>query len=288
MERILVIGATGMIGLPVARKLQQDGYQVRILARDIHKAQSILGTNFEFMEGDVQQPETVSRALESCYGVHVSLKAGPTPESYDKIEHRGTATVARLAREAGVERLTFLSGASVAKENTWFYVTKAKYDAENTIRDSGVGYTIFRASWFMESLNLFVRGKRILKFGKQKSPVHWIAAADFADMVSKSYRTSAAENKTLYIYGTEKMTLQEGFQTYCRIVNPDLQISTMPIWFAKMIATVSRKAEMKDAANLMAYYETITENADPSETYQLFRKPPTTLIDWCMLQKKKH
>jgi uncharacterized protein YbjT (DUF2867 family) len=282
--RILVIGATGMIGKPVARKLRQDGYQVRILTRDIDKAQSVLGPDFQYVKGDVQQPETIKVALENCHGVHISLKAGPTAESYDRIENRGTETVARLAREAGVERLTFLSGASTARENTWFYVPRAKYNAEKAIQDSGIAYTIFRASWFMETLNLFVKDKRMLKFGKQKSPVHWIAAADFADMVSRTFLMKAAENKILYVYGPETLTLQEGLETYCEIVNPDLQISKMPIWFMKTVAAASRNAELKDAANLMSYYEKISEDSDPSETYKLFGIPPTKLGQWCTNQ----
>ena len=150
MKRVLVIGATGMLGQPVAQQLQKDGFQVRILSRNIQRSQSIFGDNFEFVEGDVERPATIAK-------VHINLKAGPTPESYDQVEHKGTATVARLAKELGVERLTYLSGATTSKENTWFYVAKAKYDAENAIRESGVGYTIFRASWFMETLNVCTR-----------------------------------------------------------------------------------------------------------------------------------
>lgn len=285
MKRILIVGATGMIGQPVARKLQQDGYQLRIFTRDIDRAQSLLGKQFEYVKGDVQQPETVFKALENCEGVHVSLKGGPAPESYDRIEHKGTATVARLAKDAGIERLTYVSGASTASENNWFYVPRAKYDAEQAIRDSGIGYTIFRASWFMETLDLFVRGKRIMKFGRQKSLLHWIAAEDFADMVSKSFSTSDAKNKTLYVYGSESRTLQEGLETYCRIVNPELKISTIPIWFMKMHGSVSRNAGLKDVTRLMAYYENISESADPSETYSLFGVPTITLEDWCNYRK---
>jgi len=71
---------------------------------------------------------------------------------------------------------------------------------ENAIRESGVGYTILRASWFMETLHLFVRGDRALSSGKQASPVHWITAADYAEMVSKAYKIEASENKTLFEY----------------------------------------------------------------------------------------
>jgi len=36
-KRILVLGATGMLGEPVARHLQEAGLLVRILARDVVK-----------------------------------------------------------------------------------------------------------------------------------------------------------------------------------------------------------------------------------------------------------
>jgi uncharacterized protein YbjT (DUF2867 family) len=36
-KRILVLGATGMMGEPVARHLQEAGFLVRILARDVVK-----------------------------------------------------------------------------------------------------------------------------------------------------------------------------------------------------------------------------------------------------------
>ena len=36
-ETILVVGATGLLGEPVARQLHQDGFKVRVLARDLER-----------------------------------------------------------------------------------------------------------------------------------------------------------------------------------------------------------------------------------------------------------
>lgn len=36
-KKILVIGATGMLGKPVARRLKEDGFSVCIMTRDVHK-----------------------------------------------------------------------------------------------------------------------------------------------------------------------------------------------------------------------------------------------------------
>ena len=41
MEGILILGGTGLLGAPVARRLQADGFPVRLLARDPDKARAI-------------------------------------------------------------------------------------------------------------------------------------------------------------------------------------------------------------------------------------------------------
>ena len=279
-DPILVVGATGMLGEPVARQLAADGYTVRVLTRNPEKAKEKFGEHFEIFEGDVEQPDSLDAALMGCYGVHINLNGGPTPESYDRIEHKGTAAVAFAAMKFGVERLTYLSGTSVRQENRHFYGTNAKFQAESAIKDCGVPYTIFRASWFMESLPLFVRDGRASVIGKQPHPVHWVAAADYARMVSKAYQTPEAEDKTLYIYGSEAIPMPDALKTYCAVVHPDLQVSSVPVWVIKLMATVTRNARLKDVANLMAYYENFVEDCDPTEANQLLGAPTTTLQQW--------
>jgi uncharacterized protein YbjT (DUF2867 family) len=282
---ILVVGATGMLGEPVARQLDADGYKVRILTRSPEKAKTKFGDSYEIVQGDVEQPDTLETALAGCYGVHINLAGGPTPESYNRIEHRGTANVTQAASRTGVKRLTYLSGASVRQENTRFYATKAKYQAEAAIKNCGIPYTIFRASWFMESLPLFVRGNRASMIGKQPAPVHWVAATDYARMVSKAYQTPEAENKTFYVYGPEAIPMLDALKTYCAIAHPEVKVSSVPVWVIKLMATFTRKAQLKDVTNLMAYFEKFTEDCDPTEANQILGAPTTTLQQWSAEQR---
>ncbi|MCJ7532097.1 MAG: NAD(P)H-binding protein [Anaerolineales bacterium] len=173
-ERILVIGGTGMLGEPVPRQLQADGYQVRILTRSPQKATARLGKSYELAVGDVDNPSLLEAALQGCDGVHISLDGG---KDYD-LERRGGVNVAGAAVKAGVKRITYLSGASVAEENCWYPGTKAKFLAEKAIRESGIPYTIFNAGWFMESLSRFVHGERAFVIGKQPNATPWITAED--------------------------------------------------------------------------------------------------------------
>jgi len=283
-DPILVVGATGMLGEPVARQLAADGYTVRVLTRNPAKAKAKFGEQFEIFEGDVEQPDSLDAALLGCYGVHINLNGGPTPESYDRIEHKGTAAVAFAAIKFGIERITYLSGTSVRQENRYFYGTNAKFQAESAIKDCGVPYTIFRPSWFMESLPLFVRNGRATMIGKQSASVHWVAAADYARMVSRAYQTPEAEDKTLYIYGPEVFTIPDAFTKYCAIVHAELKPSSVPIWVIKLMATFTGNAELKDVANLMAYYEKFVEDCDPTEANQLLGAPSTTLEEWSQKQ----
>ena len=73
IERVLVVGATGMLGKPVVQALRQRGLIVRAFVRDKEKAERLLGAGYEFAQGDVTDEATVQRALEGCQAVHVSL-----------------------------------------------------------------------------------------------------------------------------------------------------------------------------------------------------------------------
>ena len=283
---ILIVGATGKLGEPVAHRLLKEGYTVRVLARNPEKARAKLGPAYEIVTGDVEQPASLPAALEGCYGVHISLAGGPTPESYARIEFRGTANVAQAAAKQGVKRLTYLSGASVREENSWFYQTQAKFMAETAIRESGVPYSIFRCTWFMETLPNLVQGKRAMLIGRQPALLHWITAQDFARMVAQAFRTPEAANKTLYIYGPETNTMQQALETYCALVQPDAKIFKMPIWLMSTIATLTRETRLKDVAQLMAYFEHYSESADPTEANTLLGAPTTTLRQWCLAQRQ--
>jgi len=283
---ILVVGATGMLGEPVARQLEKDGYAVRILARNPEKAKAKLGDSFEFVMGDVEVPSSLEKAIEGCFGVHINLRGGPKAEDFDRIEHRGTVNVVDVSAKLGVQRITYLSGAAVFEENSWFPSAKAKLQAESAIRGSGVTYSIFCATHFMESLSLAIRGKRASVIGQQPHRLHWLAASDYAKMVSKSFRLPEAANKRFFVYGPEALTMTEALRKYCSIVHPGVKVSSVPIWLLSLIGRVSFNAELQFIAELMRFFEKVGEGGDPTEANRLLGTPTTTLEQWCNRQRK--
>lgn len=73
IERILVVGATGLIGTPVARQLLAAGHHVRALVRDPDRARTQLGSELEYVAGSVTDSAAVDQAIRGTEAVHISL-----------------------------------------------------------------------------------------------------------------------------------------------------------------------------------------------------------------------
>lgn len=272
-KRILILGGTGMFGKPAAIKLKADGFQVRILARDVEKAQNIFADGYEIMPGDVTDLAGLEKAMTGCDGVHISI-GGP-------VDQLSAENVAALAPKLGIERISYVSGATVAEENRWFPMVAQKLDAEKAIRNCGVAYTIFCPTWPMEQIPRFMQNGKPSLIGKQPLPVHFFAVQDLARMVSKSYRSAEAQNKRFYVYGPEAMTLKTALERYCAKFHPEVEkIAVMPIWLVKLLGTLTGNEMLKFASDLMGYFDKTPESGDPTEANQILGAPATTPDAW--------
>ncbi len=138
---ILVTGATGQIGRQVVQQLIQRGTKVRALVRDPAKAAFPAGV--EVVQGDLLDPDS----LRSAYaGVStLFLLNAVVPDEFTQ------ALVAlNLAKEAGIERLVYLS---VIDSDVYANVPHfaGKYGVERAIADLGFGATILRPAYFMQN-----------------------------------------------------------------------------------------------------------------------------------------
>jgi uncharacterized protein YbjT (DUF2867 family) len=285
-DTILVVGGTGEIGRPVARQLLADGYSVRLLVRNAERARAQLGPDFEYSAGVVDDPGAIERALEGCMGVHVSLRGGSDPDELDRVEHRGTARIAQLAAQQGVARLTYLSGMLVA-EDAEIPGDRAKYRAEQAIRNSGVPYTIFKPTYFMETLPRHVQGNLAIVLGKQPHPLHMVAAGDFARMVSLSYRMPEAANRHFFVHGPEAITIPDALRLYCSLVEPGKRVVSMPLAFMSVVDTLFMHGQLRSTIQLMRVMQRAGERGDPSEANEVLGAPPTTLREWCQKQRAR-
>src|SRR5512133_1361584 len=115
--RVLVTGATGLVGGAVARELAARGHAVRILARPTSDASNLADVPVEIVRGDVLDASAVRRALEGCEAVvHtagvVGFRAGQEAQLLE-VNARGVEVVLGAALEAKVKRAVLTSSTAV-------------------------------------------------------------------------------------------------------------------------------------------------------------------------------
>ncbi|WP_456786376.1 NAD-dependent epimerase/dehydratase family protein [Cellulomonas sp. P5_C5] len=112
MTRVLVTGASGMLGCAVADRLVADGHDVRTLQRS---PSTVAGA--QDVAGSVTDPEVVRAALRGREAVvHLAAKVtitGPF-EQFEAVNVGGTRLLLDEARAAGVDRFVHVSTPSVA------------------------------------------------------------------------------------------------------------------------------------------------------------------------------
>ncbi|MEZ4416382.1 MAG: NAD(P)H-binding protein [Gemmatimonadota bacterium] len=272
-RRILVAGGTGLLGEPVARRLHEDGFTVRVLARDPERARRLFGDAFEIVAADITDLKALERSLLGCWGAHISIGGA--------VDQVSAENVADLALATGLQRVGYISGSTVCEENGWFPMVAQKLMAEKAVGACGAPFTIFCPTWPFETLLRFVRGGRATLIGKQPTPYHFFAAEDLARMVSRAYRSDEAANKRLYVHGPEAIPMRVALERVCAALYPEIEsVSVLPIGLARIMALLTRNAGLKYATELMAYFDKAGEPGDPAEANRLLGAPTLTLEQW--------
>lgn len=111
--KVLVTGATGLVGNAIARRLVERGDTVRALVRDVERAARMLPPGVEAVRGDITQPESLPAAMRD---VELVFHAAGMPEQwlrdeslFDTVNRQGTVNVLKAALEAKVRRVVYTS-----------------------------------------------------------------------------------------------------------------------------------------------------------------------------------
>ena len=225
---ILVAGGTGFVGGGIVRELARRGKPVAVLTRNAAEARDRFpGLDIEYREGDVTRPETLSAAMAGIEAVVGTQQFTNSPiedpgkgRTFEEVDAEGTENLVRAAKDAGVARYVYLSGAGASPEGEhWF---RAKWRSEEAVRGSGIAYTILRPSWVYgpedRSLNRFLSMSRFLPFvpmlgspGSQRMQPVFIE--DVARAVAESLENPAANGQTFEIGGPDVISMSDVVRT---------------------------------------------------------------------------
>lgn len=143
---ILVTGGTGTLGRSVVARLRDAGSEIRVLSRSRSGEEG----GIQYVTGDLVTGAGVQAAIEAV-GTIVHCA------SSRKGDADATRNLVQAAVKAGSPHLVYISIVGVDRV-TWGY-TKTKLDSEHIVEESGLPWTILRATQFF---GLFLSGARVL------------------------------------------------------------------------------------------------------------------------------
>ena len=145
---ILVTGATGFVGRSLIRHLFEARREVRVLIRPSRRSPRLpIGVPVEAAVASLSDERAIRAALKDVDSIFhlASAELQGRDANLLAVDMRGTDNLARMAVDAGVQRMVYLSHLGASRSSA-YPLLKAKGIAEEHIRRSGVPHTIFRSS----------------------------------------------------------------------------------------------------------------------------------------------
>jgi NADH dehydrogenase len=287
MAETLITGGTGFVGTEIRKNLADR--ELRLLVRDPSSVRD--GAGAEIVRGDVLQPDSLDEAMAGIGTViHlVAIIEESGQNTFDRVIRQGTGHVVRAARNAGVRRFVLMSALGAAPNPAFPYL-KAKWDAEESVRKSGMDWTIFRPSvifgprdGFINVLaNLIRKAPIVPVVGSGESTFQPIAVADVADAFRAALDDPGAVGKTYELGGGEIYSYEAMLDAIAVHLGKRRPKIHLPVGLMRAIVTLSaplprslRPPVTKEQLNMLA----LDNCTDESATAELIGRSPVALRD---------
>jgi uncharacterized protein YbjT (DUF2867 family) len=210
---ILVVGASGLLGMRICERLRAEAQSVRALIRKTSnpdKVNALRSLGCELATGDLKDPPQIQAA---CQGISALISTASSTlshqpgDSIESVDLRGQLALANAARTAGVKRFVFVSFRDVP--TIQYPLTQAKRSVEHAIAD--LDFTSIQASYFMEvwlspALGFDYINGRARIYGSGSKPISWVSYRDVAEFCIAPVLRSVASRSMLAVGGPEALT----------------------------------------------------------------------------------
>jgi uncharacterized protein YbjT (DUF2867 family)/ligand-binding SRPBCC domain-containing protein len=305
---VAVSGGTGFVGGGIATELRRRGHAVRVLSHRGETARGGLADAVEIRVADVQTGDGLVEALRGADALAIALAFKNSPieaprrhQTFVEVDAAGTERLIAAAREAGVRRVVYLSGAGAAPdaERHWF---RAKWRAEEAVRGSGLTWTIIRPTWIFGprdvSLNRFVGfARRLFVVPMTNTGSQLLAPVfieDAATLAADALVEDAAANQVFELGGPETLRMRDIIAAALRVAGlrrpilpgptPLIKLAAVPLsWLPTPILTpdavdfINQPATVDLAPLLERMPRRLTSLEDGLATYLAPRAPDATL-----------
>lgn len=214
----LVVGATGTLGGEICSRLAGAGKPVRGLTRpssDPGKIAALQKQGVEIATGDLTDPASLDaacRGVTTIYSTATAIQSRQEGNTLDRVDREGQANLVEAARKARVRRFVFISFRE--KREFDFPLQAAKRATAESLKKSGIPWTIIEASLFMEiwlspHLGFDAANGRARVFGAGDKKISYVSYRDVAALAIAAAESPEAENRVVEVGGPEALSLLE-------------------------------------------------------------------------------
>jgi uncharacterized protein YbjT (DUF2867 family) len=237
----------------------------------------------EVVEGDVRDPGAMPAAVAGATTVISSIQGlddrKSSPEATDR---DGNRNLIQAAKEAGVDHFVFVSALGAGPDHP-LGIQRAKYEAEQILKQSGLSWTIIRPPAFMEFWATLV-GNQLLEtgrtrvFGRGDNPVNFVSIGDVATAVETAVVNPDLRGVELDMGGPENLTVNQVVELFESVSGKKGKVSHVPLPVMRLMCVLMRPinpamARLTQAGILM---DTIDMTWDPSVNRERYPWLPQT------------
>ncbi len=286
---ILVVGATGVVGGMIARRLLEEDKEVRVLVRRdspssqlvqqglATSAEELIEAGAQPVHGDLRDRASLDAAVEGLETVittaNSAMRGGAdNPQSVDL---EGNRNLIEAAQAASVEHFIFVSLLGADPDHPAPFM-QAKARSESALRESGMDYTILAPTAYMEVWPAMVagmpalQGRPVTLVGEGRRRHSFVSNRDVAAFSVAAADRPEARNQYLALGGPESLSWRDVVATYERVLG-----RSIPVEFVAMGEPVPGLPDPMPA--LLAGMETYDSVVEMEETSSTFDVPLTRL-----------
>ena len=229
IKTITILGGAGFVGSSIVAKLDQLGYQVKVLTRRREAAKHlILLPNVQVIDCDIADNHALKNALKGSDAVInlVGILHENSKNSFEKIHHQLPRRVAQMCEELGIARLIHMSALQASINAPSAYL-KSKAAGEAAVNEFSkkLNITIFKPSVVFgrgdSFVNLFanlVRYLPVIALAKPNAKFQPIWVEDVAQCFVNALENTATYGKSYELGGPTVYTLKAIIQKIMSIL----------------------------------------------------------------------
>jgi uncharacterized protein YbjT (DUF2867 family) len=204
--RVLVYGATGTQGGPVARRLLERGDQVRVVTRDPASAQDWAQRGADVVQADLRDGSGLAAAHEGVDAVFLQLSASVPPAQIPRMAHAALSA----ARQAGVAHVVMTSSSVIPPARVGVEAPDARVELLETVRQVLPSTVVLRPTLLLDNfsgpLRPALNGGVVPQGIPADVPVAYISAEDQAAYAVAALDRPELAGELLPIAGSEAVT----------------------------------------------------------------------------------